>query len=199
MPKHLVALTAVVSLAASAALPVSVQPATAPSATVRPGSVQPGSVQPAPFEPVLFRAGSVHPGAWSWPVGSHAVPPVVSAPFDAPETRWGPGHRGADLAAAAGQEVRSPADGRVAFVGVVVDRPVLTIDHGDGVLTSYEPLASDLAVDSRVAAGQVIGTVADGGHCAASCLHWGLRIDGVYADPLPTVRDTRPSILLPVP
>ncbi|GAA3700842.1 hypothetical protein GCM10022377_12790 [Zhihengliuella alba] len=169
-----------------------------------PTAADTGPAPPRPPQSAAFHAASpqqapVRPGAWDWPLGSPAAPPVVAAPFDAPETRWGAGHRGADLVAEAGQAVHAPAAGTVAFVGVVVDRPVLTIDHGGGLLTSFEPLASDLAVGARVEAGQAVGTIADGGHCGGSCLHWGLRVDGVYTDPLPTVRDLRPSILLPVP
>ena len=50
-----------------------------------------------------------------------------------------------DLAAASdGGPVTSPESGTVSFVGVVVDRPVITIDHGNGLRSSFEPVRSTL-------------------------------------------------------
>jgi len=140
------------------------------------------------------------PGAapsWQWPMAPR--PPVVRG-FDPPPKPWLSGHRGVDLAyAAAGAQVTSPAAGTVSFVGVVVDRPVITIDHGGGLRSSFEPVESTLAVGARVAAGEVIGTVLPG-HCpAAQCLHWGVREGEEYVNPLQFVLDLRPSILLPLP
>ena len=61
--------------------------------------------------------------------------------FDPPAKPWLSGHRGVDLQAAHdGAPVTSPAAGTVSFVGVVVDRPVITIDHGDGLRSSFEPV-----------------------------------------------------------
>lgn len=92
----------------------------------------------------------------------------------------------------------APAAGTIRFVGVVVDRPVLTLDHGDGVLSSYEPVASTLTVGESVAPGQAVGRVATGGHCAGACLHVGVRVDGVYVSPLLYLDRVPPSILLPL-
>jgi murein DD-endopeptidase MepM/ murein hydrolase activator NlpD len=54
-----------------------------------------------------------------------------------------------------------------------------------------------------VAAGEVVGAVEPAGsHCAAPCLHWGLRGAGTYLNPLtllpPWLLRTGPSRLLPV-
>lgn len=135
--------------------------------------------------------------SWQWPLAPR--PPVLRG-FDPPPKPWLSGHRGVDLGfAAAGSEVVSPAAGRVSFVGVVVDRPVITIDHGGGLRSSFEPVESTLAVGAAVAAGDVIGTVLPG-HCtAAQCLHWGVREGTEYVNPLRFVLDLRPSILLPLP
>lgn len=141
--------------------------------------------------------GPVSPsGAWGWPVGG---PGGLLQGFDPPASQWGAGHRGVDLRAARGAGVRSPAAGVVAFVGVVVDRPVITVDHGGGLVSSFEPAVAGLEVGQAVNRGQVLGTVGNGGHCSAVCVHWGVRRDGAYIDPLTLVMDRRPSILLPVP
>jgi murein DD-endopeptidase MepM/ murein hydrolase activator NlpD len=134
--------------------------------------------------------------SWQWPLAPR--PPVLRG-FDPPPKPWLSGHRGVDLGvAAAGAQVSSPAAGTVSFSGVVVDRPVITIDHGGGLRSSFEPVQSALAAGDTVAAGQVIGTVTPG-HCPpALCLHWGVRDGDQYVNPLQFVLDLRPSILLPL-
>jgi murein DD-endopeptidase MepM/ murein hydrolase activator NlpD len=134
--------------------------------------------------------------SWRWPLAPR--PPVLRS-FDPPPKPWLSGHRGVDLGfTAGGTGVLSPAPGTVSFVGVVVDRPVITIDHGDGLRSSFEPVESTLAVGAAVGAGEVIGTALPG-HCPASqCLHWGVRDGEEYVNPLQFVLDLRPSILLPL-
>ena len=87
------------------------------------------------------------------------------------------------------------------FVGWVVNRPVMTVDMGGGLLASFEPVTASVAAGDPVAEGGVIGVLggASGpGHCAVSCLHWGVRLNGEYVNPLTYVTDRRPSVLLPL-
>ncbi|MBO0595652.1 M23 family metallopeptidase [Nesterenkonia sp. E16_7] len=129
--------------------------------------------------------------------------PVVAdelRPFARPPAPWGAGHRGVDLGPlSGGANIRAPADGEISFAGVVVDRPVLSIRHGDGYLSSFEPVETVLEVGDRVSAGDPVGSLATGaGHCEAPCLHWGVRLDGEYINPLLLTGDAEPSILLPL-
>ncbi|OJU39461.1 MAG: hypothetical protein BGN97_07225 [Microbacterium sp. 69-10] len=117
---------------------------------------------------------------WRWPVTG---PRTVIAPFRAPAHEYGPGHRGMDVMAALGIEVLAPAAGVVAFRGTVADRPLITIDHGDGYISTLEPVSSDLAVGDAVLAGDVVGILASGGHVAPRTLHVGVRIDKRYVNP----------------
>jgi murein DD-endopeptidase MepM/ murein hydrolase activator NlpD len=136
------------------------------------------------------------PAGWAWPM----VPrPAVLRAFDPPARPWLAGHRGVDLAAAYdGAPVTSPASGTVSFVGVVVDRPVITVDHGHGLRSSFEPVVSSLETGAAVAAGEVLGHV-QSGHCGPEpCVHWGMRRGGEYVNPLAFVLDLRPSVLLPL-
>jgi murein DD-endopeptidase MepM/ murein hydrolase activator NlpD len=136
---------------------------------------------------------------WSWPLSPE---PAVLRAFDPPDKPWLSGHRGVDLQASLTPDggpasVTAPESGTVSFVGVVVDRPVITIDHG-GIKSSFEPVESSLAVGTPVSKGDVIGTVLRG-HCAdIPCLHWGVRRGEEYLNPLSFVRDLRPSVLLPL-
>lgn len=134
-------------------------------------------------------------GAWEWPLDGH---PLVLRHFDRPPERWMAGHRGIDLGAPEEGMIRSPADGVVVFVGTVVDRPVITIDHGDGLLSSFEPVSASLAEGAAVHAGEEVGRLSTEEHCPRSCVHWGVRKDGEYVNPLNFVTDRRPSILLPL-
>jgi murein DD-endopeptidase MepM/ murein hydrolase activator NlpD len=81
---------------------------------------------------------------------------------------------------------------------VVVDRPVVTLDHGGGVLSSFEPVLAGLPVGSVVARGAVIGTTESGGHCRDACLHVGVRIDGEYVSPLRFLSQVPRAVLLPL-
>ena len=127
---------------------------------------------------------------WSWPVDAARS---VLRPFTAPPTRYAAGHRGIDIA---GEVVLAPADGVVHFAGVVVDRPVLSLDHTSGVLSSYEPVITHLRTGDTVHRGEVIGVVLPG-HCAKTCLHLGVRIDGQYVSPLTFLGGIPRSVLLP--
>lgn len=134
---------------------------------------------------------------WSWPITG---PVRITRPFLVPPHAYGPGHRGIDLASLEGGSdivVRSPADGVIAFVGTVVDRPLLTIDHGDGLVTTLEPARSELMVGTDVRAAEAIGTLASGGHAAGGELHFGVRLNGEYVNPLLLLGGVPRAILLP--
>lgn len=130
---------------------------------------------------------------WFWPL---PAPHQVVRPYLAPATPYAAGHRGVDLAAADGDEVRAPDDGVVHFAGVIADRPVLSIEHTSGVLTSFEPLESSLVEGDAVRRGQVIGVVRPG-HCREPCLHFGARIAGEYVSPLIFLSGQPRAVLLP--
>lgn len=129
---------------------------------------------------------------WEWPV---APPHPVVRPFLAPLTPYGVGHRGVDLGAGS-TVIRAPADGVVHYAGVVVDRPVLSISHAGGLISSFEPVASTLRKGDVVARGDVIGSL-EPGHCASRCVHFGVRLDGEYVSPLLLLGGVPRAVLLP--
>lgn len=145
-------------------------------------------------------AGGAPGPARSGAVQQLPVEGAVRARFRAPEHPWSPGHRGIDLLTGPGTAVRAPAAGTVTFADVVVDRPVMTITHRDGLRSSLEPVAATVDVGSPVDAGQVVGFLDSGPwHCAPDgCLHWGVRDGDVYLDPLDLLPGAGPVVLLPV-
>ena len=128
-----------------------------------------------------------------WPL--QPQPGVVDR-FDPPESEFGSGHRGVDLAGSAGQSVRSALPGEVAFAGAIAGRGVVVVSHGT-TRTTYEPVSALVSVGEQVSAGQAIGTLQlIGSHCFPSaCLHWGWLRGEVYLDPLLLVGVRRVRLL----
>lgn len=114
----------------------------------------------------------------------------VIRPFTPPAVRWGSGHRGVDIALGSGDNVLAAGDGVVIYAGMLNDRSVVSIEHSDGIRTTYEPISPSVAKGDKVTAGQVIGTL-DSGHCGhQSCLHWGAkRGKDDYINPLSLLRN----------
>ncbi|WP_170206102.1 M23 family metallopeptidase [Klugiella xanthotipulae] len=146
---------------------------------------------------------SAHHPRWQLPV---IAPLRVSRPFIAPEHRYAAGHRGVDLAVTEAAPVTAPAAGVVHFVGLVVDRPVLSIQHANGYLSSFEPVNAVVVAGQLIAAGEPVGTVGTSTHCsetlgahtASGCLHMGVRVEGDYLNPMIFFGlDARP-VLLPL-
>jgi len=135
------------------------------------------------------------PSAAVWPL---APQPAVVGDFDPPLSRYGPGHRGVDLAGEPGQRVRAAAAGRVTYAGSLAGRGVVVIAHGS-TRTTYQPVDAAVGVGSLVGAGDLLGTLErSGSHCAPEvCLHWGLIEGETYLDPL-SLLGAGPVRLLPL-
>lgn len=120
-------------------------------------------------------------GPWSWPVTG----PVING-FDPPTSPFGSGHRGIDIAAAAGTPVLAPAPGTITFAGPVAGHLFVTIDHGGGVESTYS-WVSALGVKKGdvVVAGTPIAR-SGAGHPGGSVpsVHMGVKLHDVYVDPL---------------
>lgn len=132
------------------------------------------------------------PTSASSPEGVRPVPGEVVAGFDPPDRPYGPGRRGVQLAADAGEPVRAVRGGRVVFAGPVAGTPWVSVDHGGGLRTSYGPVEPQVRVGETVSAGGVLGHVAGS---AQGELHWGARLDGRYIDPLDLLRAWRPVLV----
>jgi murein DD-endopeptidase MepM/ murein hydrolase activator NlpD len=168
------------------------------AAVLAAASVTSASALPALPVPsaALDRSAAPVAGRWAWPLDPR---PSVERPFDPPDQPWLPGHRGVDLAAAVGHQVRSPAAGRVTYAGRLAGRGVVVVAHDGGLRSTFEPVEGSVAVGTAVARGGAVGSVASTpGHCAPRvCLHWGVLRARTYLDPLAFVGRTR-VVLLPL-
>ncbi|HEX3792713.1 MAG TPA: M23 family metallopeptidase [Pseudonocardiaceae bacterium] len=83
-------------------------------------------------------------------------------PFQRPSTPYGPGHRGVDLGGTVGEAVTAAGDGLVLYAGPLADRSLVSVEHLDGLRTTYEPITPAVHVGDRVRRGQVIGFLLPG-------------------------------------
>ena len=101
-------------------------------------------------------------------------------------------HTGVDIAASLGSEVVAASSGVVCRVwsDPMMGQSV-TIDHGDEIYTTYMNLSPEIAegitVGAKVTMGQIIGSVGDTSLTEIAeepHLHFEIKVDGQYADPL---------------
>ncbi len=117
------------------------------------------------------------------PVAAYGVtyqPPVSQSPtkvFEAPAHRWSPGNRGIEYQLPAGTAINASAAGTVVFAGPVAGNSYVTVQHADGLRTSYSYLSTiDVVVGQHIVAGARLGT-------GAARFQLGARRGQVYIDP----------------
>jgi murein DD-endopeptidase MepM/ murein hydrolase activator NlpD len=167
-----------------------VLPRLAPALLVLAGLLAPVAAAADPPSEVTGRPAAL----WVLPV---AGAPVMSRAFESPPHPYAAGHRGVDLVAAEGAPVLAAGDGVVVFAGMVAGRPVVSVDHADGLRTTYEPVEASFGAGTAVARGSPIGRLVPGhaGCPAAACLHWGLRRGETYLDPFSLLEPPRVRLL----
>jgi murein DD-endopeptidase MepM/ murein hydrolase activator NlpD len=120
-------------------------------------------------------------GTYAWPVDG----PVIRG-FDPPQGPYGTGHRGIDIGVEPGTPVRAAEDGVVAFAGPIGGSLFVSVDHADGVRTTYSWLSSvGVHRGGHVARGAILGSTGLG-HPGVEPphLHFGARLGDTYIDPM---------------
>lgn len=159
--------------------------------------------------PVLLLVASVPGSQAPAPTGQQWVEPIpglierIERDYLAPETAYGPGHRGIDFSISPKEQISTPVSGEIAFVGKVVNRMVLTIRGYDGYLASFEPLCASVELNQEVMAGEVVGKWCEPeasylNDCPEICLHLSARSSNGYLNPLWLMRLIEPSRLMPL-
>ena len=120
-------------------------------------------------------------GTYAWPVQG----PIIRG-FEPPPNPYASGHRGIDIAVPYGTIIAAPLDGTVAFAGSVAGSLFISIDHPDGVRTTYSWLSS-IAVKKGdvVTTGSALGATG-WGHPGVTPphLHFGAKLGSDYLDPM---------------
>jgi len=94
-------------------------------------------------------------------------------------------HYGTDVAAPAGTEVDVFADGTVKTAGnsASYGRYVM-VEHEDGVVSLYAHMSKVcVKAGDSVLKGDKVGEVGSTGNATGACLHFELRVDGLYVNP----------------
>jgi murein DD-endopeptidase MepM/ murein hydrolase activator NlpD len=102
-------------------------------------------------------------------------------------------HGGIDIRAATGAPVHASAAGRVVLAeDLYYSGRAVIIDHGLDVFSLYLHLDEFVvSVGDEVGRGQLIGRVGSTGRVTGPHLHWGIKIAGVFVDPLRFVAASR--------
>lgn len=105
-----------------------------------------------------------------------------------PISRQWSAHKGVDLAAPTGTNIRASGDGIVDFVGKQSGYGnVVILKHGKKYETLYAHMnefADGLKVGKKIAQGDVIGTVGTTGWSTGPHLHYEFKVDGEHVDPM---------------
>ncbi len=102
--------------------------------------------------------------------------PVVDR-FHLDDGPYGAGNRGWEYATAPGTVVRATAAGTVAFAGTVAGQRYVSVEHADGIRSTYSYLGSvTVVVGQAVTGGQALGTT-------GTTFQIGFRRGDTYLDP----------------
>lgn len=124
--------------------------------------------------------------SWIKPVNGHLGDPFGPRP-EQPVPGVSLFHRGQDIVAPCGAQIRAAASGTVTsatYWGTYGNW--ILIDHGDGVAVGYAHESQMLvSVGQKVAVGQVIGLVGETGAATGCHLHLEVHLNSVAVNPVP--------------
>ncbi|QUH18729.1 murein hydrolase activator EnvC family protein [Alkaliphilus sp. B6464] len=129
-------------------------------------------------------------GQLQWPVPGYST---VSSPFGNrihPILKTKKFHSGIDIPAPSGRDVVAAGDGKVVSSGNLGSYgKAVIIDHGGGIMTLYAHNSKLLVQNGQaVKKGQKIALIGSTGLSTGPHLHFEVRKDGQYTDPIPYVR-----------
>ncbi|MCR4641075.1 MAG: peptidoglycan DD-metalloendopeptidase family protein [Lachnospiraceae bacterium] len=98
-------------------------------------------------------------------------------------------HSGVDLASAMGSRILAAYDGKVIAAGYNASMGnYIMIDHGDNLVTVYmHASALYVSAGQMVSRGQHIAAVGSTGNSTGPHLHFSVRLNGAYVDPMPYI------------
>lgn len=114
------------------------------------------------------------------PVSGH-----ITSRFGARESIRTHAHKGMDIAAPRGTQIKASADGKISYSGWMGGYGnLIIIDHGNGIQTYYGHCSKLYAkVGEQVTAGDVIAAVGSTGNSTGNHLHFEIRKNGTQINP----------------
>ncbi|MBW3086573.1 hypothetical protein KEM60_02801 [Austwickia sp. TVS 96-490-7B] len=93
-------------------------------------------------------------------------------------------HSGLDIGAGCGTPVYAAGDGVVIHAGWISGYGnAVWIDHGGGIVTTYNHMSGYAVSGGSVSRGQVIGSVGTTGQSTGCHMHWEVRVNGAPVNP----------------
>lgn len=125
-------------------------------------------------------------GEFLWPAPGNGTITSYFGGRDAPTAGASTYHRGIDIACNTGDPIIAAAAGTVIVATYnYAEGNYICLDHGGGVVTVYMHNSALLvSVGEVVTAGQQIAQAGSTGYSTGPHLHFGVRVNGTYQDPL---------------
>lgn len=125
-------------------------------------------------------------GVFTWPAPGNSRITSYFGGREAPTEGASSDHKGLDIACNTGDPIVAAAAGTVIVSTYnYAEGNYICIDHGGGVVTVYMHNSALLvSVGESVVAGQQIAQAGSTGYSTGPHLHFGVRVDGIYVDPL---------------
>lgn len=125
-------------------------------------------------------------GEFMWPAPGNNTITSYFGGRDAPTAGASTYHKGIDIACNTGDPIVAAASGTVIVATYnYAEGNYICLDHGGGVVTVYMHNSALLvSVGEVVAAGQQIAQAGSTGYSTGPHLHFGVRVNGTYQDPL---------------
>ena len=125
-------------------------------------------------------------GGLTWPCPASSRITSTFGSRESPTEGASSYHKGIDIGAATGSKVIAAASGEVVIATYSASAGnYVMISHGSGVYTVYMHMSSIAVSEGQeVSQGQTIGAVGSTGYSTGSHLHFGVRKNGSYVDPM---------------
>lgn len=125
-------------------------------------------------------------GVFTWPAPGNTRITSYFGSRNAPTPGASSNHKGIDIACNTGDPIIAAASGTVIVATYnYAEGNYICIDHGGGVVTVYMHNSALLvSAGEAVTAGQQIAQAGSTGYSTGPHLHFGVRVDGNYVDPL---------------
>ncbi len=119
-------------------------------------------------------------------LGINLIKPISGTISSRFGSRWGTTHKGLDIAAPKGTQIKAAASGTVvtASYGTSGYGNYIVISHGNGIETAYGHCSAlYVKVGQKVSQGEVIGAVGSTGRSTGNHLHLEIRVNGIAQNP----------------